>query len=90
MVAGDINNNPTILQCGNFRTVNVLETLDPNFPDVMGIESNITFVVNDTSLSGNNNILCKVPFQDPEVNVTLSLYGKLAICTVLCVKHAGN
>ena len=77
----DSGTNPTTIRCGRFRAVNtIINTNDPNFPGqvFMAILSNISFVINDTTLSGNVNILCNVAFQDiPQVNATINLHGKI-------------
>ena len=61
--------------CGRFTTVNRL-VQDPTFPDLVGLESTLTFTT-ATNLTGTT-IECIVPLANP-VNVTLSIIGKIII-----------
>ena len=80
-IDSDSDTNPTTTRCGRLVAVNrFVNTTDPNFPGQvnMAILSNLSFVIIDTSLSENVNILCNVAFQDtPQVNATIILYGKM-------------
>ena len=87
------NSLTTPISCGRFNAENIfVNATDSRFPgvDFTAIMSTLSFMINDTTLSGNTNILCNVDLQDnPNVNATITLYGK-SLCSYYLGVHVYN